>query len=80
MRRGQRREKGKYYGQRGENGGEGERELRSGRGGQKNVRLENKRRRGETEKLGEGRGEKIGMARMEKGKGGERGEGARTAG
>ncbi len=41
--------------------------------GQKNVRPENKQRRGETAKLGEGSGEKMGMARMGKG------EGTRTA-
>ncbi len=52
----------------------GKGKRKSGRGDRaKNVRPENKRRRGETEKLGEGRGEKIGMARMGKGKGGENG-------
>ena len=40
---------------------------KSGRGGQKNVRPENKQRRGETGKPGEGSGEKMGMARMGKG-------------
>ncbi len=55
--------------------GEGEEEKeRNEAGGKKavrerakNVRPENKRRRGETGKLGDGNGEKMGMARMGKG-------------